>query len=304
LDEDHSTLQNAIAMSSAAVIEQADTLQPDGITSAELEDYEDYDLDAAAVVEGYAFEVIESASLDEEQSSECEKWDGKGTYQQKFVNQSDITPEEEDLLNQYQAMHDDGQVDTDLLLEVLRYINTSSHGDGAILVFLPGWQEISEFKMLLEYSAPFRDSFKYLILPLHSGIPSSDQRKVLQRPPTGIRKIILSTNIAETSLTIDDVAFVVDTGRAKEKDYDPHLKTSTLQATWISRASSKQRKGRAGRTKAGVCFHLFSSRRYKNMRPFVESELLRTPLVSCRKVKPSMLLLLLKIELFFRRKCA
>jgi HrpA-like RNA helicase len=67
---------------------------------------------------------------------------------------------------------------------------------------------------------------------------------------------------------------------AKEKDYDPHLKTSTLQPTWISQSSSKQRKGRAGRTKAGVCFHMFSSRRYGSLRPFVESELLRTPLVS------------------------
>jgi HrpA-like RNA helicase len=102
---------------------------------------------------------------------------------------------------------------------------------------------------------------------------------VLQRPPNGMRKIVLSTNIAETSLTIEDVSFVIDTGNAKEKNYDPHLKTSTLQPTWISQASSKQRKGRAGRTKAGVCFHLFSSRRYSSFRPFVESELLRTPLV-------------------------
>lgn len=81
------------------------------------------------------------------------------------------------------------------------------------------------------------------------------------------------------SLTIDDISFVVDSGRAKEKNYDPHLKTSTLQSTWISQASAKQRKGRAGRVKAGVCFHLFSSRRHQDMRPFTESELLRTPLV-------------------------
>ena len=131
--------------------------------------------------------------------------------------------------------------------------------------------------------------------------------------PTFAHLKTISTNIAETSLTIDDVAFVVDTGRmspngivftlsglksnkrfsdvahifivtkrhigAKEKDYDPHLNTSTLQPVWISQSSSKQRKGRAGRTKAGVCFHLFSSRRHQSMRPFVESELLRTPLV-------------------------
>jgi HrpA-like RNA helicase len=88
----------------------------------------------------------------------------------------------------------------------------------------------------------------------------------------------LSLDIAETSVTIEDISFVIDTGRAKEKSYDPHLKTSTLQDSWISQASAKQRRGRAGRCKAGVCFHLFSRRRHGCMREFIESELLRTPL--------------------------
>ena len=112
-------------------------------------------------------------------------------------------------------------------------------------------------------------------------------------------------------MTIDDCSFVVDTGRAKEKSYDPHLKTSSksfgistrlqpqishllellsclsftasaLQPMWVSAASVKQRKGRAGRVKRGVCFHLFSQRRHQSLRPFLESELLRTPLVSTR----------------------
>jgi ATP-dependent RNA helicase DHX36 len=122
----------------------------------------------------------------------------------------------------------------------------------------------------------------------------------------------LALNIAETSLTIEDVAFVIDTGRSKEKSYDPHLKTSTLQESWISQASAKQRRGRAGeylrpviirkqtsylpivlralgRCKAGVCFHLFSKRRHSSMRPFVESELIRTPLeeicLQCKRVR-------------------
>jgi ATP-dependent RNA helicase DHX36 len=99
---------------------------------------------------------------------------------------------------------------------------------------------------------------------------------------------VLSTNIAETSVTIDDVAFVIDSGRAKEKNYDPHLKTSTLQPMWISQASAKQRRGRAGRTKAGVCFHLFSRRRHASFREFLESELLRTSLeeicLQCKKL--------------------
>lgn len=212
-------------------------------------------------------------------ADETPKWDGESPFDADVGTGAELTPRQDDLLNQYQAMHDDEQIDNFLLLEVVKYIAKSSYGDGAILVFLPGWQEISELSLLLETTSPFRDRSRYLILPLHSGIPSKDQRRVLQRPPAGKRKIVLSTNIAETSLTIEDISFVVDTGRAKEKNYDPHLKTSTLQSTWISQASSKQRKGRAGRTKAGVCFHLFSSRRHGSLRPFTESELLRTPLV-------------------------
>ena len=125
-------------------------------------------------------------------------------------------------------------------------------------------------------------------LQLHSGIPSKDQRKVFQATPNGCRKIVLATNIAETSITIDDIAFVVDTGKAKEKSYDPHLKTATLQAVWVSQASARQRRGRAGRTKAGVCFHMFSRARHSSLRPFLESELLRTPLeemcLQCKKL--------------------
>ncbi|OEU08328.1 P-loop containing nucleoside triphosphate hydrolase protein, partial [Fragilariopsis cylindrus CCMP1102] len=193
-------------------------------------------------------------------------------------NQVNLTRKQEKYLELYATMYNDEDINTELLLEILHYILKTSHGEGAILVFLPGWMEISEVNMLLENTVPFNNPSKFLVLPLHSGIPSQDQRRVLRRPPPGVRKIVLSTNIAETSLTIEDVAFVVDTGRAKEKDYDPHLKTSTLQPVWVSQSSAKQRKGRAGRTKAGVCFHMFSSRRHQAMRPFVESELLRTPL--------------------------
>jgi hypothetical protein len=245
----------------------------------DFEEYEDYDVDAAQEGVDYQFQEISAYPSVEEVEKAGEKWDGKGLFQANVEVQIDLTPKQRKYLNHYQTIHDDEQVDTNLLLEVLHYINRSSYGEGAILVFLPGWQEISEFQMLLENTVPFSNRSRFLVLPLHSGIPSADQRKVLRRPPPGVRKIVLSTPIAETSLTIDDVAFVVDTGRAKEKDYDPHLKTSTLQPTWVSQASSKQRKGRAGRTKAGVCFHLFSSRRYQSMRPFIESELLRTPLV-------------------------
>eukprot|EP00980_Cylindrotheca_fusiformis_P005044 scaffold1069_cov143-Cylindrotheca_fusiformis.AAC.2 len=254
----------------------------DVVLPNDVQDFGDYDVNAVPTLEGYSLDFpgdsrAKSSATDDSVHG-IEKWDGEGVFEGGPAHDQSL---EDKLLDQYQLMHDDETIDTLLLLEVLHYINKSSHGDGAVLVFLPGWHEISEFASLLESTPPFQNRSKFLVLPLHSGIPSSSQRMVLQRPPPGVRKIVLATNIAETSLTIDDVAFVVDTGRSKEKNYDPHLKTSTLQPTWISKASAKQRKGRAGRTKAGVCFHLFSRRRHGFMRDFVESELLRTPLVRC-----------------------
>ena len=214
-----------------------------------------------------------------------EKWDGVSTFQ---IPEKVTVGDDTEMLDQYQVMHNDEDLDYELMVEVLKLIVQHSEPNSAILVFLPGWGEISEFGLLLESTPPFLNEKSYLILPMHSGIPSSEQRKVLEVPPEGVRKIVLSTNIAETSITIEDIAFVVDTGKAKEKSYDPHLKTSTLQTAWISHASAKQRRGRAGRTKAGVAFHLFSKRRYKSMRPFLESELLRTPLeemcLLCKKL--------------------
>ena len=152
-------------------------------------------------------------------------------------------------------------------------------GAGAVLVFLPGWFEISQLKDLLAGDPLFGDARRCLVLPLHSGVPVAEQRRVFQRPPEGVTKVVLATNIAETSLTIDDVAYVVDSGRAKEKGYDPHMKVSVLRSGWISRASAKQRRGRAGRTRRGMCWHLFSKTRHDDaLEAFRASELLRTPL--------------------------
>jgi ATP-dependent RNA helicase DHX36 len=95
-----------------------------------------------------------------------------------------------------------------------------------------------------------------------SQVQSLEQRKAFQRPPEGVRKIVLATNLAETAITIDDVVYVVDSGRVKEKSYCPHTAVSTLQQAWVSRASAHQRRGRAGRCQPGVCFHMYSRTRY------------------------------------------
>src|SRR5210317_340151 len=113
----------------------------------------------------------------------------------------------------------------------------------------------------------------HLVLPLHSMLPSQDQRKVFQRPPKGVRKIVLSTNIAETAVTIDDVVCVLDGGRHKEKSFDAYTGVATLQATWVPAASARQRRGRAGRTRPGVCFHLYTRQRFEALEDFAVPEI-------------------------------
>jgi ATP-dependent RNA helicase DHX36 len=200
------------------------------------------------------------------------------------------------LLQQYNLSQknqtDDQQIDFDLIILLLNYIVRSEYSyisvgnensrdslKGSILIFLPGWDDIMKLQKLLNSHSEFSNDQKYLILQLHSNIPKKDQQLVFQKCsiPTQ-RKIILSTNIAETSLTIDDVTVVINSGRIKEKVYDPHLKLSYLKSTYVSKASANQRRGRAGRTQSGVCFHLYSKLREKHLSLFAESELLRMPL--------------------------
>ena len=97
-------------------------------------------------------------------------------------------------------------------------------------------------------------------------------------PPEGVRKCIVSTNIAETSVTIDGVRFVVDSGKVKEMHYDPVSKMSRLKEFWISRASAEQRKGRSGRTGPGVCFRLYADSEYKALAAYSAPEIQRVPL--------------------------
>ena len=148
----------------------------------------------------------------------------------------------------------------------------------AILVFLPGIKEISTLEELLVKSLqPVTTQF--WVLPLHSTTAPEDQRRVFSRPPLGVRKIVLSTNIAETAITIDDVGFVVDTGRMKETQYDPSRRMSSLEGCLVSRANARQRRGRAGRVGPGVAVHLFTRHRHDHIAaPSQVPEIQRVPL--------------------------
>eukprot|EP00439_Symbiodinium_sp_Y106_P023923 s2755_g2.t3 len=103
---------------------------------------------------------------------------------------------------------------------------------GGILVFLPGWDDIDRLRKQLRCNGIFSDPNRYWILPLHSQIRLEQQREVFLKPPPGVRKIVLSTNIAETSVTIDDIEVVIDCGRAKETSYDAFLRVPTLNTSW------------------------------------------------------------------------
>ncbi|NWH67915.1 DHX29 helicase, partial [Geococcyx californianus] len=158
------------------------------------------------------------------------------------------------------------KVNLELIEALLEWIVAGRHSypPGAVLIFLPGLAEIKMLYEQLQSNALFsnRHSKRCVVYPLHSSLSSEEQQSVFLRPPAGVTKIIISTNIAETSVTIDDVVYVIDSGKMKEKRYDPSKGMESLEETFVSKASALQRKGRAGRVASGVCFHLFSSHHY------------------------------------------
>uniref|UniRef100_A0A8K9Y0U3 DEAH (Asp-Glu-Ala-His) box polypeptide 34 n=1 Tax=Oncorhynchus mykiss TaxID=8022 RepID=A0A8K9Y0U3_ONCMY len=149
---------------------------------------------------------------------------------------------------------------------------------GDLLLFLSGVAEIST---ILEACQAYATHTKrWIVLPLHSTLSLVQQDKVFDISPPGVRKCIISTNVAETSVTIDGVRFVVDSGKVKEMSFDPKAKMQRLQEFWISRASSEQRKGRAGRTGPGVCYRLYSESDYEAFAPYPVPEIHRVALDS------------------------
>ena len=116
------------------------------------------------------------------------------------------------------------------------------------------------------------------IAPPTAGLVAVQTPRPFRRPPAGVRKIVVATNIAESSITIDDVVYVVDGGKHKEKSYDAENKIACLLPTWVSRASARQRRGRAGRVRAGKCWHLFPKARLATLEAYQSPEIVRTPL--------------------------
>ncbi|CAF1190863.1 unnamed protein product [Adineta steineri] len=157
----------------------------------------------------------------------------------------------------------------------LKYPSTDR---GDMLIFLSGMAEIQGIMEAAQAYA--QENLRWIVLPLHSALSLEEQDKVFDMAPEGVRKCIISTNIAETSVTIDGMRFIIDSGKVKEMSYDGKYKMQRLQEYNISRASAEQRKGRAGRTGPGVCFRLYSEHDYLSFQEYSTPEIRRVPLDS------------------------
>ncbi|KAB1225479.1 ATP-dependent RNA helicase DHX36 [Morella rubra] len=185
---------------------------------------------------------------------------------------------------------------------------------GAVLVFMTGWEDISCLRDQIKAHPLLGDPNRVLLLTCHGSMATSEQlfrrwckltlctesvrsyysvlsypslqKLIFDKPPPNVRKIVLATNMAEASITINDVVFVVDCGKAKETTYDALNNTPCLLPSWISQASARQRRGRAGRVQPGECYHLYPKCVYEAFSEYQLPELLRTPLNSlCLQIK-------------------
>lgn len=147
--------------------------------------------------------------------------------------------------------------------------------EGAILVFLPGWEEIVKIKNSL--LSIYNDS-QCSIVTIHSKLSYEDQKRIFRRVPPGVRKIILATNIAETSVTVDDIVYVIDCGIQKETKFDTDKGVMCIDNQQISQSSMLQRRGRAGRVSPGECYHIYPKECSEQMSKYSLPEILRVSL--------------------------
>ncbi|XP_076654311.1 ATP-dependent DNA/RNA helicase DHX36 [Halictus rubicundus] len=163
-----------------------------------------------------------------------------------------------------------------LIEELIRHI-CRAKPPGAILVFLPGLMDISQLHKMMMQNGQYPPD-RYVIYPLHSRMSTVHQKLIFKQPPHGIRKIIIATSIAEASVTIEDVVYVIDSGKMKFLKFDCNRNIETLKPEWVSLANSKQRRGRAGRVKPGICYHLYTRARESLLDQYPLPEMLITRL--------------------------
>ena len=170
---------------------------------------------------------------------------------------------------------DDAEVElTDAIVDAADEL--ARHGEGDILVFLPGEREIREAAEALRKSTLRRNDE---ILPLFARLSHAEQHKIFH-PSGAKRRIVLATNVAETSLTVPGIKYVIDTGLARVKRYSARAKVEQLHVEKISQAAARQRSGRCGRVSAGVCIRLFSEEDFNSRPEFTDPEIVRSNLAA------------------------
>ncbi|KAF2441108.1 P-loop containing nucleoside triphosphate hydrolase protein [Karstenula rhodostoma CBS 690.94] len=196
---------------------------------------------------------------------------------------------QDDYNNPESGQREEALVPIALLVAAIAHI-CKTNADGAILAFLPGVQEIIATEQLMKeapvFDLDFSNEKAFRVHLLHSLVPPEQQREIFEPLPIGCRRIILSTNIAETSVTVPDVKHVVDLGKLRQNTYSPVERVSTLQTVWESGSNARQRAGRAGRVSNGNYYALYSCKRRETMSESGLPELLRTDLQeTCLSIK-------------------
>ncbi|CAG5134581.1 unnamed protein product, partial [Candidula unifasciata] len=151
---------------------------------------------------------------------------------------------------------------------------------GDVIVFLTGMNEVDDVvsQLISEARKLSKDAMKMKVLPMHGSLPSSEQMKVFERTPSNTRKIVVATNIAEASITIPAITYIVDTGFVKLKAYNPKSGIESLVVVPVSQASADQRAGRAGRVRAGKAYRLYTEESYRKLPPATVPEMQRSDL--------------------------
>ncbi|MBV1904616.1 MAG: ATP-dependent RNA helicase HrpA [Pseudomonadales bacterium] len=183
-----------------------------------------------------------------------------------------------------EEVYSDNNSDLDLgeqIFQCLMEINQSAVSKAQdVLVFLTGEREIFEVAQSLREN--FRNAGnhfrQYSVLPLYARLSASEQHKVFN--PSGNKRVILATNVAETSITVPNIGFVIDPGQVRMSRYNHKTKLQRLPVEAVSQASANQRKGRCGRIAPGVCYRLYSKSDFENRPEFTDPEILRTSLAS------------------------
>ena len=166
---------------------------------------------------------------------------------------------------------------TEAILDAVREL--SGEGPGDILVFLPGEREIRDTADALADLKPDRGR-SLEIVPLFSRLSAAEQHRVFSSHPATVRRVVLATNVAETSLTVPGIRYVVDTGLARISRYSLKTKVQRLPIEAVSQASARQRSGRCGRVEAGIAIRLYAEEDFEGRPAFTDPEILRTNLAS------------------------